>query len=345
MLKNLSYDGLIKYLRKKGYKEVREGEFIVRRDEEEEIDYVLVVRRGENYKEDLRRLKMELEESVSVVEAERKEFGILFVDNYIIFLRVVMDGLRSKVVTLRKSLDKISPAFEKKFKKLLKDIGNWEYWDELFDRSDVIEEFYALYLKAREKLIKNIKGIADDKEKEKIADNLLMQLLIIWYLQEKGFLNNDSRYLITKFKEYRNLGFKSYYDFLKYLFEKMSGYDVKETYYEDEKVGKIVITGPAPFLNGEIEENIEIPDNVFYVEGKTENLKQLDPKKITDVPILNLFESRDWTEGNIDEFVLGAIFEKLMTAEERKEKGAYYTPEAITRYISEIQSIHTSLIE
>ncbi len=31
--------------------------------------------------------------------------------------------------------------------------------------------------------------------------------------------------------------------------------------------------------------------------------------------------------------MLGAIFEKLMTAEDRKEKGAYYTPEPITEYI------------
>ena len=58
------------------------------------------------------------------------------------------------------------------------------------------------------------------------------------------------------------------------------------------------------------------------------------PKKVSDeVPLLNLFESRDWTEGNIDEFVLGAIYEKLITYIERKKLGAYYTPEEITSYI------------
>jgi len=335
MSKNLlNYDNLVEYLRKKGYREIREGEFIVNEDEEFEIADVLVVKKGQNYKEDLSKLKKEIEESASIVEGERKEYGILFVNNYVIFLRRVTDGLRSKVVILRKSLDKISPAFEKKFKKLLKDIGNWQYWNELFDRSDVIEEFYKLYIKARENLLKNIKGIADDKRKEEFADDLLMQLLIIWYLQEKGFLNNDPRYLVTKFKEYKELGFDSYYEFLRELFKAMMSEPNDGIYYKDDKFGRIVVTGPAPFLNGDFED-VEIPDYVFYVEGKTDLLKRVDPKNVkpSDVPILNLFESRDWTEGNIDEFVLGAIFEKLMTAEDRKEKGAYYTPEPITEYI------------
>ncbi len=335
MVKNLlNYDNLIKHLRKKGYKEIREGEFIVNEDEEFEIADVLVIRKGQNYKEDLSKLKKEIEESASLVEGERKEYGILFVDNYVIFLRRVTDGLRSKVVPLRKSLDKISPAFEKKFKKLLKDIGNWQYWDELFDRSDIIEEFYKLYIKARENLLEKIKGIADDKKNEEFADDLLMQLLIIWYLQEKGFLNNDPRYLVTKFKEYKDLGFGSYYKFLRELFKAMMSEPNDGIYYKDDKFGKIVVTGPAPFLNGDFED-VDIPDEVFYVEDKTDLLKKVDPKKVkpSDVPILNLFESRDWTEGNIDEFVLGAIFEKLMTAEDRKEKGAYYTPEPITEYI------------
>ena len=331
----LNYDNLLDYLRKKDYKEVREGEFIVYEDKELEIDHVLVVRKGQNYKDDINKLRKEIEESTSSMEGERKEYGILFVENYIIFLRRVTDGLKTRINILRKSLDKISPAFEKKFRKLLKDIGNRQHWDELFDRSDIIEEFYKLYIKARENLLNNIKGLTNDIEKEEFADTLLMQLLIIWYLQEKGFLNNDPRYLVVKFKQYKNLGFSSYYEFLKTLFHAMMSKPNDGIYYRDKRIGRIVVTGPAPFINGDFKE-ANIPDEVFYVDGKTELLKTTEPKNVkpSDVSILNLFESRDWTEGNIDEFVLGAIFEKLMTAEDRKEKGAYYTPEPITEYIS-----------
>ena len=134
----------------------------------------------------------------------------------------------------------------------------------------------------------------------------------------------------------------SYYSFLKELFKVMMREPNDGIYHVDDRFGRIVVTGPAPFLNGEFED-AKLPDDVFYVDGLTDELKKVQPKKAKDVPVLNLFESRDWTEeertekgwirSNIDEYVLGAIFEKLMTAEDRKEKGAYYTPEPITEYI------------
>ncbi len=96
-----------------------------------------------------------------------------------------------------------------------------------------------------------------------------------------------------------------------------------------------MVVGPAIFLNGRHDSKaISIADKCFYKEGMTDRLINTPPKKISDdVPILNLFESTDWTEGNIDEYVLGAIYEKLITYMERKKLGAYYTPEEITSYI------------
>ncbi|MDQ7082257.1 MAG: hypothetical protein Q9N34_04215 [Aquificota bacterium] len=165
----------------------------------------------------------------------------------------------------------------------------------------------------------------------------MMQMLTLWYLQERGFFNNDKSYFITKFKELKQdklfNRFKSYYEFLIYLFERISGYEDKQ-YYEDKITGKVVVIGPAVFLNGEHSKAISIPDRCFYKEGMTDILINTPPKKVSqEVPLLNLFESRDWTEGNIDEFVLGAIYEKLITYMERKKLGAYYTPEEITSYI------------
>lgn len=246
----------------------------------------------------------------------------------------IRDTLHNKYVI--KTLKKINKTFFDKLNKALSEPKE-ENLSKLFDRTDVIEEFYILYKKAREYLLKNISGISEEEKREEFIDNFMMQMLTLWYLQERAFFNNDKNYFITKFKELKQRRlfnkFKSYYEFLTYLFDKISGYEDKQ-YYEDEVTGKVVIVGSAVFLNGEHKGAISLPDECFYKEGITDVLITTPPKNVSqEVPLLNLFESRDWTEGNIDEFVLGAIYEKLINYDEKKKTGAYYTPEEITSYI------------
>jgi len=258
--------------------------------------------------------------------------GFIFYNGHLL----IKDYRRNKHII--KTIKKINKTFLNKLKKALSEPKE-ENLEKLFDRTDVIEEFYILYKKAREYLLKNIKGIPEEEKREEFVDNFMMQMLTLWYLQERGFFNNDKNYFITKFKDLKQKKlfneFKSYYEFLIYLFEKISGYEDRQ-YVEDLKIGKVVVIGPAVFLNGEHTRAISIPDKCFYKEGMTDILINTPPKKVSqEVPLLNLFESRDWTEGNIDEFVLGAIYEKLITYMERKKLGAYYTPEEITSYICE----------
>jgi len=236
-----------------------------------------------------------------------------------------------------KTVRKVNRSFFNKLKVALSEPMEGNF-NKLFDRTDVIEEFYILYKKAREYLLKNISGISEEEKRKGFVDNFMMQMLTLWYLQERGFFNNDKNYFITKFEELKQKklinGFKNYYEFLVYLFEKISGYDDKQYIDNDPKIGKVVVIGPAVFLNGEHSRAVSIPDKCFHKEGMTDILINTPPKKVSqEVPLLNLFESRDWTEGNIDEFVLGAIYEKLITYMERKKLGAYYTPEEITSYI------------
>ncbi|MEM3333217.1 MAG: hypothetical protein QW745_03295 [Thermoplasmata archaeon] len=249
---------------------------------------------------------------------------------------LIKDHRRNKYI--RKTLGKINRPFISKIEKALSE-PNESNFNKLFDRTDIIEEFYILYKKARNYLLRNIRGISEEARREEFVDNFMMQMLTLWYLQEKGFFNNDTSYLITKFRELTQKklfnGFNNYYEFLTYFFDKICN-QFDSQYYQDSIVGKVVVVGPAIFLNGDHDSKaISIPDECFYKDGMTDILINTEPKKVSDeIPLLNLFESKDWTEGNIDEFVLGAIYEKLITYMERKKLGAYYTPEEITSYIS-----------
>ncbi|MHC1564875.1 MAG: hypothetical protein ACXQS6_00955, partial [Candidatus Syntropharchaeales archaeon] len=239
---------------------------------------------------------------------------------------------------IKKTLKKVNKTFLKKIEKALSEPEE-ENFNKLFDRTDIIEEFYILYKKSRKYLQDCITGISDENRRDEFVDNLMMQMLTLWYLQERGFFNKDTSYFITKFMEIKQKkldgGFRSYYEFLKYFSDKVSN-NIGEFLCKDEALGEVTVLGPAVFLNGEIEpdEAITIPDRCFYKEGFTDRLITTPPKKVDpEVPLLNLFESRDWVEGDIDEFVLGALYEKLMTEDLRKRTGSYYTPEEITRYI------------
>lgn len=107
-------------------------------------------------------------------------------------------------------------------------------------------------------------------------------MMTLWYLQARGFFNNDKNYLITKFKELSQKrldgsGFKNYKEFLEYFFKKIRENE-NEQYYEDDQVGKVVVIGPAIFIGTEEEfEIVDIPDNCFYKENFTETLINEDP--------------------------------------------------------------------
>lgn len=341
----ITYENLITKLEAK-YKKVNENEFVIKEFKRTGQDYKLKVLKTQKLKEQVKYLEELIVSHQKEAEKSKIVFGIIISSSKIVFLRLQGDILQKiNIQKLKRDLNKITSAFDKKFRSFLKDPGDMASWDQLYDRTDIIEEFYLLYSRAKEKLLKNISGLYDDIEKEGFADNLLVQLLIIWYLQEKKFLNNDKNYLINRFKDYNSLGFKDFYSFLQELFNIMMSTPNNGVFNDMSNLGKIVVTGTAPFINGEFDNlEIKINDVTFYVDGETDLLQKTDPKNVVNVSILNLFESRDWTEGNIDEYVLGAIYEKLITQDRRKKTGAYYTPEIITLYMSE-NSIEYYLVD
>jgi hypothetical protein len=201
------------------------------------------------------------------------------------------------------------------------------------DRDDAVDKFYRLFMSAKGLLLfkGNLTGITGDKAD--FVERLLFQLFIVWYLQEKGFLDGKKNYLTDWFRELDRTTYTSYFDFLKAIFVKMEGAITNSARYQNPDLGNITVIGSAPFVIHDYN-NVQVNDAVFYQEGLTEVLRHIDPSKALHVPILNLLESMDWTDGNADTYLLGAVYEKLMTADTRKAHGSYYTPEVITKYMS-----------
>ena len=195
-----------------------------------------------------------------------------------------------------------------------------------FDVEKVTKKFYDHFKREHTAFLKFLNGIPDEEMQRWYASVMLNRLMFIYFIQKKGFLNNNPDYLSTKLTESKEKGTNRYYkEFLCPLF--FEGFAKPE----DERGREVKrLLGRIPYLNGgifqkhQIEthhgEAIQIPDTAFE-------------------KLFRFFEQYHWhlderplrSDNEINPDVLGYIFEKYIN---QKQMGAYYTKEDITEYIS-----------
>lgn len=192
----------------------------------------------------------------------------------------------------------------------------------------VTKQFYEKFSKEHTSFLKFIKGIEDTVNKEWYASLMLNRLMFCYFIQKKGFLDNNKDYLWNKLKvsqekKGKNKFYSFYRSFLLTLFHQGLGAPDHIKELKDE-IGKI------PYLNGGLFEEHE--------------LEATNPKiDIDDKAFERIFEFFDQYEWHLDTRhtasgkdinpdVIGYIFEKYIN--DRADMGAYYTKEDITDYIS-----------
>ncbi len=190
----------------------------------------------------------------------------------------------------------------------------------------VTKKFYDRFKREQTAFLTFLTGIPDTEVQRAYVSILLNRLMFIYFIQKKGFLNNDPDYLRHTLTETQKQGSDRYYrSFLCPLF--FEGFAKPEAERSRAVVG---LLGDVPYLNGGIfeqhaiethhGERIEIPDAAFeQLFGFFDEYQW----HLDDRPLKND------TEINPD--VLGYIFEKYIN---QKQMGAYYTKEDITEYIS-----------
>ena len=207
--------------------------------------------------------------------------------------------------------------------------------DKAFNTDKVTKKFYQEFRSSHSDFQKHISGIKGDKEKAWYSSVILNRLMFIWFLQKKGFLDDDIDYLQKKFEQYSGEQRSYYRSFLKYLF--FEGF-AKRPHERSTKVQKIL--GKIKYLNG----------GLFIPHSIEEKYKKIDINDKAFENIFNMFSKYDWhneSEGGDNEIspdVLGHIFEKYINDSQRKSCGAYYTPDEITTYLAR-KNIRKYLVE
>lgn len=192
----------------------------------------------------------------------------------------------------------------------------------------VTKKFYDGFKKQHSKFMEFIHGVTETADKEWYASIMLNRLMFCYFIQRRGFLNDDKNYLRSKLNECmeskgKNVFYSFYRNFLLVLFH--NGF-AKPTHNEE----LTDMIGEVPYLNGGI-------FDVHYLEKKYSDIN-IDDEAFVNV--FNFFDTYEWhldsrecASGNeISPDVLGYIFEKYIN--DRSQMGAYYTQEDITEYIS-----------
>ena len=203
-----------------------------------------------------------------------------------------------------------------------------------FNTDNVSKRFYSDYMKIHNKISDSLTLIEADKDKDRIANSLLTRYLFTYFIQKKGFLDNNLDYLNNLYSEYKTLDLhENFYDsVLSPLFYYYLGSDQDYSVETLNKVSSII--GEVPEIKGDIY-------SLTTVESKyISKIKYED--KIFEL-IYEFLESYRWhldetpsLENNeINPEILGYILQQYVTGvEEGDEAGAFYTKNDITDYIT-----------
>ena len=203
-----------------------------------------------------------------------------------------------------------------------------ERLDDSAPRDKVTKKFYSEFEKQRKAFAAFIEGIPADSEDQRWYTAVVIdRLMFLWFLQEKGFLDNQRKYLQQRLQAHLDGDHaQSFYKrFLSPLF--FQGFAQERT--PETATAIQAAFGNVPYLNGGLFAQHELEQR--YGEA-------LD---IADNAFQKLFAFFDEWEWHLDERplksgkeinpdVLGYIFEKFVN---QKQMGAYYTKEDITEYI------------
>ncbi len=192
------------------------------------------------------------------------------------------------------------------------------------DVEGVTKRFYEKFKQQHTEFLNLIQGIDKEVDRRWYASVILNRLMFVYFLQRKGFIEDDQWYLQHKLEQSKQRGPDRFFsEFLQALF--FEGFAKPKQQRSPEArslIGDIKYLNGGLFLKHKIEQTypqIAIPDRAF------EN-------------ILDLFARNNWNlddtpGGNDDEInpdVLGYIFEKYIN---QKAFGAYYTRPQITEYL------------
>jgi hypothetical protein len=226
-------------------------------------------------------------------------------------------------------------------------------WAEAFDKEPLTNDFFKRFDNALDKIKDDLQEYQklESAEAYTQAQLLLERLIFLYFLQNRGWLNQDRHYLPNKFREYESKpdAFSYYKEFLDKVFWTLSS--------APGSGGRLP---GIPFLNGGL-----FDDDEF---AQPADLRKTNPPlKVRNATFKYVFdellEAFNFTvtedtplnqEVAVDPEMLGKVFESIVlhaeqadpdavAPDKRKATGSYYTPRIVVHFICQ-EVLHQYLL-
>lgn len=203
-------------------------------------------------------------------------------------------------------------------------LGVGEALERALDREAVTRHFFARFRASVESFRSELASAFPGEKPEAVADEallLLSRILFLYFLQRKGWLDGDHRFLIDRFRRADARGERYFDRVLMPLF-----FGCLNTPFSS-RTAEAMALGRIPYLNGGLFEPSLFEQSHPAIEISNELVEEV---------LVGTFERFSFTvdesdeEGvEIDPEMLGRVFESLMADDERLASGSYYTPRVI----------------
>jgi len=195
-------------------------------------------------------------------------------------------------------------------------------------QEEVTREFFRGFRGALEALTTELEaGPEDEQSRHEVALATLLRLVFLYFLQERGALDDDRRFVVRRYRSAVADGDSFYRDKLRPLFFGA----LNRT--PDGRSDRARSLGRLPFLNGGLFEPLpaerEHPQMTWSNECWSEVVEELlERYRFAVDEGIGPDETRA-----VDPEMLGKVFEGLMYGERRHDSGSFYTPRDVVRRV------------
>jgi hypothetical protein len=208
------------------------------------------------------------------------------------------------------------------------DVMTHTRWTEVLGRDALTRRFYRTLESVVAHMADAATAGANDRERRDIALLWLSRLLFLSFLETKGWLDGDRRFLARHFEARAGDRGGAHRRFLLPLFFGTLNTPVSRRAPAARALGAI------PFLNGGLFARSAVERRHRGLHFPDEALARVFDDLLTRFRFTSREDDGAWSEAAVDPEMLGKAFESLMASRDRRSSGAYYTPHALVTRVT-----------